>query len=184
MDMKKRCAGIIVLILVLNLVSAFGVSSPYWGDRPLVMAKGEKKIIEFTLQNKAGDEDLLIKAEMIKGHEIAEMKYEEMTIGAGTTGNKFPVEIKMPRNATEPYTIEIIIKTAPAGKGAPVTLGVGAGIRFQVYPSEEVVEPSLFENKLLWFIIIGIIALVGLILIILGKKKKKKSKKDKKAKKK
>jgi LPXTG-motif cell wall-anchored protein len=176
----KKISVVIILLLTINLIASFGLSSYYTSERPLVMAKGEKKVIDFVLQNNLGEEDILVKADIKKGKEFIKLKEDEIIVGAGTTGTKFFVEVKMPRNATGPIPIEIILKTSPYNAGAPVTLGVGAMIAFNAIPSDEVVEPSIFENKFLYIIGIPISLLILILLILLIRRKKKKKGKKKK----
>lgn len=53
------------LLFSLSVVSAFGVSTPYWDENPLNLAPGESMDVELVLQNMAGAEnDVTFRAEM------------------------------------------------------------------------------------------------------------------------
>src|SRR3989338_9590465 len=70
-QLKVGLVMIMAVLLLLPVVHAFGISSPYHKTNPLVLSPGESRDVIVTLQNMVGGRDLLVKAEIIGGNEIA-----------------------------------------------------------------------------------------------------------------
>lgn len=51
-----------LITLSISLISASGVAVPYWNENPLRLAPGETTIIQLTLQNKVGNDDVTFEA--------------------------------------------------------------------------------------------------------------------------
>ena len=192
MQIQKRgnvFLGIIViimfLIIFLDFVSGFGVGIPYWETQTVPMARGEKKIFNINLQNMVGDEDLIAKIEVVEGKEMVKLGKDEYLVKSGTHDLSVPITIKIPRNATEGehQKVKLMIKSGSAGGGGPVTLGVGAMIDFDILVTDEIIAPSIFENKFLYIIGSLIIALIVIILFVIFRRRKKKKRGGKKNKK-
>ena len=62
---------VLLSILTINLVSAFGVSSPVWRGNPLGVSPGKTGTAELTLQNMVGTEDVTVRVILKEGKEIA-----------------------------------------------------------------------------------------------------------------
>ncbi len=157
---------LVILVLTSSFVSAFGVASPYWKDNPLVMAKGEKRIVNLNLQNMVGEVDVRVKAEIKKGEDIATLRKEVYAVKAGTSDTLVPVVIKIPKNATGTRKIEIAFKTITSGEGEGVVMGTGMNIGFDVLISEKVVEKPFLSMKSLLIALIIVIICIGIILLI------------------
>ena len=91
---------LIAILMIIPLVNAFGVSTPFWGEHQLVMAPGETKDAYVELQNMVGDEDITLKAEITKGSEIATLidPSTEYLIPSGTRDVKVNIQVTMPKN--------------------------------------------------------------------------------------
>ena len=62
----------LLLTIIANFVSAFGITSFYWEpDRSLSLLPGETRNVELQLQNMVGSEDITVSAEVTEGKEIA-----------------------------------------------------------------------------------------------------------------
>jgi len=72
MKFKKEMIILIFLLLV-PLVSGFGITSMYWPGNPLVLESGQTVDVTLLLQNMVGDEDVTLRAEIEEGKEIAEL---------------------------------------------------------------------------------------------------------------
>ena len=129
-----------------------------------------------------GGEDLIAKIEVVEGKELVKLEKEEYLVKIGTHSVNAPVTIKIPRNATggEHKKIKLIIKSGGVDGGGPITMGVGAKVEFDILVTDEVIAPSIFENKFLYVISVLIIVFVLIILFILIKRKKKGKKEIKK----
>jgi len=95
-------AGTIILaVLMLSTVMAFGVSSPYWKGNPLQISPGETKVVKITYQNIGDDAlDLTVRAEITKGSEIASLNKQDYLVRAGTKDTTVEVTVSMPSSAT------------------------------------------------------------------------------------
>ena len=107
--MKK--VYIFLLIIILSEPTlAFGVTSPYWDERPLVATPGTTLTIELLLQNVVSDNNIEIEAEITEGKEIASLIENTIIIPPNTKEQKFPITIQIPEDAKSSYTIAITFK--------------------------------------------------------------------------
>lgn len=172
--MKNRLVFIISIafLLVTTMISAFGVSSPYWEGNPLTISKGETTEVRLNLQNMVGEEDLSVKAEITEGRDIASMNERIYDVKAHTDDTYTYVTINVPAEAnfsTKRVTVDF--KTVANGEGDAVTLGTGMTITFEVRIGEEVKEASPLRAII---IISAIILLLIILAIILLRKRKEK----------
>ena len=72
MKFKKEMI-ILSFLLLIPLVSGFGITSMYWPGNPLVLEPGQTVDVTLLLQNMVGDEDVTLRAEIEEGKEIAEL---------------------------------------------------------------------------------------------------------------
>lgn len=167
---------IILLLSVLPIVNA-GVSSPYWNDNPLIMAPGETKNVALILQNMVGDQDLVLKAELEEGSEIATLidSNLEYLVPLGKKDIKVNLRISIPENTpidTE-YNIITSFREVKAEKAGMVHLGTRIDKAFPVIvkaPPQPILEekPITITNTTLLIILI-IIIVIGYFIL---KKKK------------
>lgn len=156
--------GLVFLVLTLvGFVCAAGIVSPYWKDYPLEMHFGETKTVNFILQNMVGNEDIIIKAELKDGEDIASLEKDTYTALAGTSNTLIPVKITIPKDYDKSMQkIELEIKTVTEDSGGMVTLGTGWTTSFNVILSEKPIS----KNILIGIIIATLIILIILVLII------------------
>ena len=173
MKIKKLPLVLMFIFLLFGIVSAFGVSSPYWEDAPLTMSAGEKKIINLNLQNMVGEDIANVKLEIITGEDIVKLDQEIYTIDTQSSIDA-PIKIFLPRSAVDGDIYEVKIETKTinsADSGQMIEMGVGSITSFNVIVLGKV------PNYLL-YLVIGIIALLLIALAIyLLSKRKLKSKK-------
>ena len=189
--MRKRInrkLGIVVgiaglLIMMISLVNAFGVSTSYWGDNPLKIAPGESKIVVLGLQNKVGNEDVTLKANLTNdGEGIATLIDENLDyfIPLGG-GNSVTIQIEVPEDADKgiTHTITVSFTQVASGEGGMVRLTGGIVSKFPVEivgeEESELYQPG--EKKTLsgfWMIVIALVAV--LIIFSMVKRRKIKSK--------
>ena len=179
---KRTIALVLVLFLQLSIITAFGVSSPYWGDNPLTMKKGETKIVEINVQNGQSDDDVFVLVKILRGEEIVSLNKERYRVPKRTTDTMVPVTIKIPKDTTQKvYDVAFDFKTTSEEEGTgPVTLGLGATIGFEVLVSDEPYIPEetpLTKNSYLIVGIIGaVIIIAGIIFFILRSRSNSKKK--------
>ncbi len=160
--------GILAVLMLSSIVSAFGVSAPYWETNPLSMVQGETKTVDLNLQNMVGNEDVTVKAIIKQGSDIASLSQDTYVVKAGTSNMTAPLQITISANTTV-GTQKVIVefKTVPEGAGM-VTMGTGMTVSFDVIVN----KPEKKINVGLWSLIAAIIIVLVIIGIVLARKKK------------
>ncbi len=170
MKIKKLYFVLTFILLLSGIVSAFGVSSPYWEDHPLTMSAGEKKIINLNLQNMVGESGADVQLKIINGGDIIKLSEENYNIDAGSSLD-VPLKIFIPRSAVDEDIYEVKIETktvASSDSGKMIDMGVGSITSFNVLVSGKV------PNYLLYLIVgIIVILIIALTIYLLHKRKLK-----------
>ena len=176
-----------LFIMMAFIVSAFGISTPYWDDNPLKLAPGESKIVTLGLQNNVGDIDVTLKAVLTNDAggiaTIIDESLEYFVPLGGSAVVSIKVEIAEDAVNTDPLR-EIALsftQIGVEGKGV-VTLAGGFTSKFPVEivgfeESELYVEPvpkeKLFSANFLIILII-LIAVVSAVIVFLNMRRNKK----------
>jgi len=182
-----------MLLAIIPLASAFGVTTHYWDTKPLIMYPGQIKDIDVELQNMVGDENLRLKAEIIEGSEIATLVMEpdnEYIVPLGRKDIKVNIRVAIPENAPleDKYNIKVSFKQVAEEEGKMVQMvaSVGTSIPIIIKSVEEVPveqetpsqeKPSKETTEKISPTSIAILSLVIIAIIvgyILLKKRKKK----------
>jgi len=173
---------LIALLLLSPLASAFGVTTPYWDDNPLIMQPGQTKDFALTLQNMvAGSEDIVLKAELVSGAEIATLVLEYL-VPFGRKDIEVNLRVIIPEDAPfdKEYTIGVSFKQILEDEGKMVQMAgevrknipVIVKSESEVPPEEETPPPKEEETKFP----VAVVVLLLVIIVILGyvffKKKK------------
>ncbi len=177
--MEKRAISFLVLsVLLLGLVGAYGVSSPYWKGHPLNIAPGDTKTVSITLQN-MDEEDITIEVSLKKGSEIASIREGEYLVKTGTKDTEILVTVSIPEDVNLDTLYEVTIASAEviSGDTGGVALGIAMDTTFDVLVAD--VTKSEPEKTNAWIIYLIIAIVIVIILILTTKKKKKKSRKSK-----
>lgn len=155
---------------MVSLVSAFGVSSPYWNENPLELARGESKIVELNVQNMVGSNDVSVQAELVQGNDFASLGDNSFTVEAGTSDTIIPLTIKLPEETKpgESKLVRVEFRTVNEGSQG-VAVGTGMVVAFNVIAKDEVKE----SNSTGIIISLALIALLAVIIIFILKRKKK-----------
>lgn len=175
-----------LLVMTLFFVSAFGVSTSYWGDNPLKLAPGESKVVTLGMQNKVGTEDMTFRAELSSdGDGIATFVDENLDyfvpLGGGAS---VPIKIEVPEDFGIPGVHQIIISFTQisSGGGGMVSLAGGIISKFPVeivgVEESELYEPPAPKKELFTvnflIILIALISIVIIIIVFLNIRKKEK----------
>jgi len=163
-------SALILGLMLVSLISAFGVSSPYWNENPLKMARGESTTVNLNLQNMVGEGDVSVKVILIEGEDITYLPQEIYTVKGGTSDTMIPLKIKIPKDAQpgETKKVKIEFKTIQ-GDTKGIVMGTGMTIAFDVIATSEVAS-----NSTKTIILAIAVIILALILWYLVKKKKKK----------
>jgi len=171
---KSLYFGILALMLMLPAAAAFGVSTPYWKENPLIMQPGETKEVSLNLQNMVGNEDLNVRVDLLAGQEIAKITDVSMIypVRMGTADTYVHMTISVPKNATigTKYTLTTSFATVASGQSSGVKIGTGMEKSFDVIVGEIKENPSPVSNTA----IAAIVAIIIIMAIILLAKKKRK----------
>lgn len=185
--MKKtnKKLGMIVsavgLVFVMSLfVSAFGVSTSYWDDKPLKLSPGESKIISLGLQNGVGNEDITLEAELSDdGGGIATFIDSDLNyfipLGGGVG---VPIRIELPEDAEKGVTHTIVVSFTQisTGAGGMVRLTGGIVTKFPVEvvgeKESELYTPPEVKKGLsgFWMIVIALAVALTIFLIVKSRK--------------
>ncbi len=167
--MKTKILSALLLgFLLVGIVSAFGVASPYWGDNPLKMEAGSTEIVPLNLQNMVGDKDVTLKAEIIEGAEIATLQEDTYTVLAGTSDTIVPLKIKLPKDSSGANVV-VEFKSFNTEDTGMVALGTGMVVGFEILP----LEPTGLSTTAWVLIILAVILIVWIIIVVKRKNNKK-----------
>ncbi len=137
-------ALVAILVATIPLASAFGVTTHYWNDKPLIMHPGQTMDIDVELQNMVGDEDIRLQAEITEGSEIATLIDPDSVyaVPLGRKDIKVNIRVAVPENVAleDSYTIQVSFKQVAEeeGKMVQMTASVGATIPVVIKSIEEV----------------------------------------------
>ena len=181
--MRKGVVSVWMFLLSLSIVSAFGVSTPYWEENPLKLAPGESMIVELKLQNMVGNEDVKLRAEITDGGGIANLVNPNPVYLIPTGRDDVVVKVKI--DVPEDYTkggkrdIRLSFKQVSEKSEGMVAVSGGATSRITVFivnPEESVLynpEPeSEGFNGLIYFLIIVVVIIIISIILLRQKKEK------------
>ena len=163
-------------------VNAFGVSSPYWDENPLLMYAGETKDVVMSLQNMVGGEDMTVNADLDSGKEIAVLTdintVYQVPIGNSNTPVKLKITIPEDAKPGQEWQVGLSFKTnAPNAGGVGISSGVSKGFKVKVIENPKAVETtnpislSLSGQTLGFLILIGILIILMLALKYFHKKR-------------
>lgn len=179
--LKSGFGFLIALLLLSSLASAFGVTTPYWDTKPLVMSPGESIDFALRLQNMDGTEDVTLKAELVGGAEIATLTDKELEylVPLGKKGIKVNLRAEIPEDALpgKEYTIRVSFKEISTAEEGMVQMvgGIGKSIPVIVKPEEVLPEEEAPEEEEKGFptaMVVLLLVIVVILWYILFKKKK------------
>ena len=183
---KLNFGFLIALLLISPLVSAFGATTPYWDDNPLIMYPGQTKDFALILQNMVGDEDLVLEAELVSGAEIATLVDEELeySVPFGRKDINVNLRVTIPEDAApgENYNIEVSFKETPTDEKGEMVQMAGQVItnvpvivksESEVPPEEETLQPEEKEKVFPTTAIVLLLVIIFVILVYILSKKKK-----------
>jgi uncharacterized integral membrane protein len=184
----QKQAGLLLLILALiSVVNATGVSIPYSRSMPLEIAPGQAKIIPLELQagNTSG-KTITIKSEIIAGNEIASFVdsnpiYEIQEKGVVVSNVKITVPSNAPEGKEYIVTYKFSDVTPTVESGTVVFMGAFE-VSMKVIVKTPVVEKQAeiveieketISSSFVFLIVLLILILLVLIIIYLITKKNK-----------
>ncbi len=177
MKMKISMGMIIFFIIGISLASAIGISSDYYSGNPLIMHPGETRNIVFgELQNNVGNTDLVLRANLIDGREIAKLTDSnlEYSVPANTEGQRVNMKVSIPRrNFKGQYEISVEFNNlASSGAGTvPLTLTTEKTIKVIVETGDSSsINPEKPAFNLGWLLLIIFVIILTAYFAIQNKK--------------
>lgn len=168
---KLTLSILIASLMLISLVSAFGVSSPYWDGNPLTMARGETTIVNLNLQNMVGEGDVKVKAILVEGSDVTSLPEDTFVVKSGTSDTMIPLKISVSKDAVpgETKSVKVEFKTVQDDSQG-ITMGTGMTVAFNVIAGQAVAETS---TGMIIGLIIAAVVLALIIWLLLKKKKKR-----------
>ena len=159
-----------ILLLCINNVFAFAVSSDYWSGNSLKLAPGETKEFSIILQNLVGTSDIRIKAVVTSGSEVLTITDSSDTylVPAGEKINvNFRVTIPIDAEPGQIYNAKIDFSERRDSSSGEFGFGTAIGQAFDIVVPSTVSRRSWLENNLvILYLAIGIAVLLIIIFIL------------------
>ena len=163
----------LLLTIIANFVSAFGITSFYWEpDRSLSLLPGETRNVELQLQNMVGSEDITVSAEVTEGKEIAVI-LDTSNIYKVSAGHKdvyINLKITMPENYLpgQKTTVTVSVKDVGEGEGGMMDFGTAVLTSFPVVQGQssvpvEIQKSTVKEKSMVLYFVLPIINFLNFI---------------------
>ncbi len=171
-----------MIFLVLMLLSsagvyAYGVTAPYWKEKPLILKPGQSAELTFELQNMVGESDLQVQTELIGDRRYAALLEEDKIYELPKKTQGVPVKLKItvPNDLAigTSFPINIMFRSMGKTGSQQVQLGMAIEKSFTVWVGEipNIETPAPRSNKSAIFA--GIIIFVAFILWLWLRKSRK-----------
>lgn len=186
-DIKREIialAGFLALLFMPVLVNAYGVSSPFWDTRPLVLHPGETQDVSLEFQNMVGEKDILFKATVVEGADIVTIIDANKTyfIPFGSKHVQAKIRVSIPPDAKVGTTKKIAVlfsqvsESTESGKMVQLVGGVTTTFPVLVKAQEPKVTEQPAQDKTfsgsLFFAYIGVIIVLGIILYFIVRRRR------------
>ena len=170
----------LVLVFFIPLVSAFGVTSPYWDTKPLGLHPGESTEVQLLLQNMVGEKNMILKASITEGAEVATILDKDPTYSLpfGTKDVPVLVRVAIPEDASPEKTLSIKISFVQVanndveGKMLQMNAGVGAIIPVVVIPW--VAPKKSSSTGAIVAVGVGLLLVAGVTAAVMVRKRRRK----------
>jgi len=162
-----------VLMLSFMQVSAFGITSMYWKERPLELKPGQVAEVTLELQNMVGNETVTLNGTLMSGSEIAEITDASTVyvVPPQTKNVLVHLKITIPENAPleKEYTIGVSFLEIKTG-GQGVAIGSEIEKSFPVIvriPASAPASTPVSQGTSAWLVILIIVIVIIIVLVIL-----------------
>jgi hypothetical protein len=171
----KIILSLALLILASSIVSAFGVSAPYWQGNDMKAYPGMSAEVMLNLQNMVGDEGLKASMQIIEGEEIVSLSESEYILKAGEMKD-VALSIMIPGDAIVGTIYKVKVSTTVSAPEVSGGLGMATATNteFNIVVQEKPAS-SRAESGNLW--ILGILIIITIAILVVWAAMKKKSKK-------
>ena len=182
--MEKRAITIFLATFIFLAAGAFfafasGVASPYWNGNPLKLSPGQSSIVDLSLQNMVGSDNITLNASISSGTEIASILGDsQYNVPLGSNNVPVQIKIQVPNSAKigASYDVEILFSQVSSGQGGMLNVASAftTSIPVEVVGSNESsLSNSSQQGSPLLYIMILLVVLIAAVLIFLKAKRKK-----------
>jgi hypothetical protein len=98
------------ILLLINFISAYGISKEYFDGNPAKIGPGETKEISFGLIVLSPNETArTLSIEMINGSDIARLVNDRLTVPAGSRDTEIKLRVSIPQNVPEGTLYQVVL---------------------------------------------------------------------------
>jgi hypothetical protein len=174
---QKNITALFLVITLLSFVNASGVSSPYWDGNPLQVNPGETRLVNLSLQNMVGSEDIIFEAKLSSEGNIATLVNSNSDstylVPFGSKDIPVTIQIQVPNNAKAgtTYKVDVLLNEVSSKQGGMLHVTSSVSTSF---PVEIMGNNSTFflSGYTIW-ILIGAILLVAAGIFCIKRRTKK-----------
>lgn len=169
---KRRLKFVLMVslltIMLISLINAIGVGSPYSSEMPLEMYPGEEETVYLNLYNFDIEDEITLEGKILGGSEIASLDKNTFDVPYNTSNLYAKLTVKVPEEANigQKYNVNYEFKQIAGGEGVGGMVSFGQGItrNFDVIVIKKPEETPEGISPTWW--ILGIIAVIAIIAII------------------
>ena len=174
-----------VVLFIGNASGGFGVASPYYEGRNLVLSLGDEFESYFKIQNTIGDtEDIEVEVVLLEGGEVVSLSESRYSVLGGRQVS-VPLMIKIPEeDVKDKYNVKVLFRdvSRDVGGGGTIRFNVNVERSFLIEVVDGIQESPDGEKPneksgrrnvglLLGILIFSIILLLNIIVIVLKKRR-------------
>ena len=174
MKTKYLPISMLMILILSALASGYGVSSPFWDNKPMVIHPGETQDVSLEFQNMVGEKDITFKGSVTEGQDIVTILDPDPTyfVPFGSKHVQAKIRVSIPEDAKTGETIKLgvtftqLLEEPESGKMIQLAGGVKASFPV-VIESREKPEKATSLPATAIFISLGIVlggAVVGYAL--------------------
>jgi hypothetical protein len=188
---KNKCfevflVGLLLLVMAVGVVSAFGFSHPYTRDKPLTVYAGEVKDIAVRLKSSPDEGDIIVEAKLTADGGIASMMDSDLkySVSPGNDGDGIVnIRLNTPAGAVvgDFYTFSVrFVDVTPSTeeRGGMVGFTQSSTVVLRAYVVERPPEPVTPGGEGMgvgmWTLILIVIVVIVIIVVVVQKKKHRK----------
>lgn len=167
------------ILLLINFISAYGVSKEYFDGSPAKVGPGETKEISFGLIVLSPNETArTLNIEMINGSDIATLVSEKITAPAGSRDTEIKLRVSIPQNVPEGTLYQVILNIKDVTSNddtGMVNFAVSSTSSIPILVEKPTAPPATPEKPAdySWVIIVVVLAIIIAVVAYLLLKKKK-----------
>lgn len=176
---------LISVISFIGLVSAAGVSTPYWSTNPLKLQPGESTVFSLGLQNMVGTEDITLRANITKGNEIARIidANTDYFVPLGSDDVTVNIEVAIPQDAevNKVYGLEVsFLQVGGAGEGGFFAVATAFTQKIPVLVVSEPTESAVYQpspqkqgvSNTTWLILALVILGIIVVAVVIKRRRR------------